>query len=62
MKKVRKISELQYLENYRLLFLNLETIADLKRSWQSEGDDAKIAEGKVIYDETQSYTIRIRRD
>lgn len=34
--------------------MNLETIADLKKELAEYGyDDAKIAEGKAIYDETQ---------
>lgn len=55
MKQIRKISELKYLENYRLLFVNLEEVQDLKSEMAEYGyDDQKIAEGKALYDKTQS--------
>ncbi|SDE74846.1 hypothetical protein [Riemerella columbipharyngis] len=49
-----KISELQYLENYRLLFTNLEEVQDLKTELAEYGyNDTKIAEGKTLLDHTQ---------
>ncbi|QAR31806.1 hypothetical protein EQP59_05305 [Ornithobacterium rhinotracheale] len=49
-----KTSELQYLENYRVLFANLEEIKDLKTELADYGyDDTKIAEGKALFDDTQ---------
>ncbi|WKS95667.1 hypothetical protein [Riemerella columbina] len=52
--RTRKLSELQYLENYRVLFTNLEEVQDLKTELADYGyDDAKIAEGKALFDHTQ---------
>lgn len=49
-----KNSELQYLENYRVLFTNLEEVQDLKTELADYGyDDTKIAEGKALFDHTQ---------
>lgn len=49
-----KNSELQYLENYRLLFTNLDEVQDLKTEMAEYGyDEEKIAEGKALFDKTQ---------
>lgn len=49
-----KNSELQYLENYRVLFTNLDEVQDLKTELADYGyDDTKIAEGKALFDYTQ---------
>lgn len=54
MKKVRKLSELQYLENYRLLFSNLESVEALKTEMAEYGyNEEKIAKGKALYDKTK---------
>lgn len=47
-------SELQYLENYRLLFTNLDEVQDLKTELAEFGyNDTKIAEGKALFSQTQ---------
>ncbi|MRI64354.1 hypothetical protein EDM00_10200 [Ornithobacterium rhinotracheale] len=49
-----KTTELQYLENYRVLFTNLDEVQDLKTELADYGyDDTKIAEGKALFDYTQ---------
>ncbi|MDR7732111.1 hypothetical protein PG316_08455 [Riemerella anatipestifer] len=54
MNRAKRISELQYLENYRVLFANLDEVQDLKTELADYGyDDAKIAEGKALFDHTQ---------
>ncbi|MRJ08550.1 hypothetical protein EDL99_06675 [Ornithobacterium rhinotracheale] len=54
MSRTKSISELQYLENYRLLFTNLDEVQDLKTEMAEYGyDDTKIKEGKALFDKTQ---------
>lgn len=54
MNRAKRISELQYLENYRVLFTNLDEVQDLKTELADYGyDDTKIAEGKALFDHTQ---------
>lgn len=48
-------TELQYLENYRLLFTNLDEVKDLKTELAEYGyDEAKIREGKTLYQNVQT--------
>lgn len=48
-----KKSELHYLENYRLLFTNLDEVPTLKNEMAEYGyNDEKIAEGKKLYEST----------
>ncbi len=45
-------TELQYLENYRQVFSNFSEVPDLKTEMAEFGyDDAKMQEGKALYDE-----------
>ncbi|MDR7795605.1 hypothetical protein RIU45_11635 [Riemerella anatipestifer] len=53
MNKLRT-TELQCLENYRLLFANLDEVQDLKTELEAYGyNDAKIQQGKALFSKTQ---------
>ncbi|MCW0485975.1 hypothetical protein [Riemerella anatipestifer] len=53
MNKLRT-TELQCLENYRLLFANLDEVQDLKTELEAYGyNDTKIQQGKALFSKTQ---------
>ncbi len=53
--RTRKQSELQYLENYRLVFANLSEVADIQAEMAEYGyDETAINEGKALYEKAQT--------
>ncbi len=53
--RTRKQSELQYLENYRLVFVNLSEVADIQAEMAEYGyDETVINEGKNLYEKAQA--------
>lgn len=55
MKRAKRTSELQYLEDYRVLFTNLDQVADLKTEMAGYGyDETKIKQGKNLFDNAQA--------
>ncbi len=58
--RTRKQSELQYLENYRLVFTNLSQVAEIQTQMADYGyDETAINEGKALYEKAKTlYDVR----
>ncbi len=63
MKTNRKQTELQFLEDYRLLFTNLEKVPEIAEQMAEYGyDEAKIAEGEALYQTAEEYHRQIHKE